>query len=264
MWNLLSNATKFTPKGGRIQLVLARVESSVEISVSDSGEGITPEFLPHVFERFRQQEGSISRVHGGLGLGLSIVKSLAELHGGTVRATSDGPGRGATFVVRLPRAIVRSEPTPRPFATSIAPMAHVPSRTYLEGLRILVVDDERDAAEMLAAILQEFGAVARFCTTAAEVLETLASATFDLLISDIGMPHQDGYQLITQIRALPADRGGELPAIALTAFARSEDRTRALTAGFQAHLPKPVELAELLAVVGSVTGRRGSGRTERP
>jgi signal transduction histidine kinase len=260
VWNLLSNAMKFTPKGGRIQIVLERVDSSIEITVSDTGKGIDPAFLPYAFERFRQQEASITRTHGGLGLGLSIVKSLAELHGGTVRAHSEGSGKGATFAIRIPRSLIRTGDAPRPFpsATAARPAA-TPWAPSLDGLRIVVVDDDRDSIDMLAAILEEYGATVGKCTSAAEVVPLLQSTRPDLLISDIGMPQEDGYALIQRVRALPRDAGGATPAIALTAFARSEDRTRALTLGFQAHLPKPVELAELLAVVASVAGRIGLG-----
>jgi signal transduction histidine kinase/ActR/RegA family two-component response regulator len=260
VWNLLSNAMKFTPKRGRIQVLLERVDSSIEITISDTGKGIAPEFLPHVFERFRQQEGSIARTHGGLGLGLSIVKSLVELHGGTVRAHSEGAGQGATFVIRIPRSLIRTGDAPRPFPTATAAKpASTPQSPSLDGLRILVVDDDQDSVDMLAAILEEYGATVAKCTSAAEAVPLLQSILPDLLISDIGMPREDGYALIRRVRALPRDGGGATPAIALTAFARSEDRTRALTLGFQAHLPKPVELAELLAVVASVAGRIGLG-----
>ncbi len=254
VWNLLSNAMKFTPKGGRIQVVLQRVDSSIEISVSDTGQGISAEFLPHAFERFRQHDGSSTRLHGGLGLGLSIVKSLVELHGGTVRAESAGPGLGATFVVRFPRALARKDERARPFPSVASSVAHPGAASErLDGLRIVVVDDERDAVELIAAILEEYGATVTVCRAAAEAFAAIQSAAPDVLISDIGMPDEDGYALIKRIRASPAASGGTTPAIALTAFARSEDRTRALASGFQAHVAKPVSIAELVAVVKSVT-----------
>jgi CheY-like chemotaxis protein len=209
-----------------------------------------------VFERFRQQEASPARSHGGLGLGLAIVKSLVELHGGSVGIQSEGAGKGTAVVVRLPRRVVRTTAASPPFgtATRVAPPELVGDGGLL-GLDILVVDDEADSAEMLVELLASHGAHARLCTSASEALTSFQRTPPDLLISDIGMPIQDGYALIEQIRRLPNLDGGATPAIALTAFTRSEDRTRALKAGFQAHVPKPVELDELLAVIGSVTRR---------
>jgi signal transduction histidine kinase/ActR/RegA family two-component response regulator len=254
LWNLLNNAAKFTPKGGRIHVVLERIDSNIEISVSDTGSGIKAEFLPHVFDRFRQQDGAITRSHSGLGLGLAITKSLVELHGGTIRASSEGEGRGSTFVIQLPRTLVKSESVTRPFksAPSKEPAKCPPE---LNDLRILAVDDEQDALEMLATLLEDCGASVTTARSAREALELVQSMRPDVLISDIGMPEQDGYSLVRQVRRLPRDLGGGTAAIALTAYARTEDRTRALTSGFQAHVPKPVEPAELFAVIASVCGR---------
>jgi signal transduction histidine kinase/CheY-like chemotaxis protein len=254
-WNLLSNAVKFTPKGGRIQIVLERVESSVEICVSDTGRGIAPEFLPYVFDRFRQQDSSSTRTYGGLGLGLSIVKSLVELHGGTVRVESPGENRGATFAVRLPRALARATPVERP-------MAAVPERPMgstrlreLEGMRIVAVDDEADSLELLVTILEHAGATVNGFRSAGEGLNAVSAMRPDVLVSDIGMPGEDGHAFIRRVRALPASSGGRTAAVALTAFARGEDRTRALQSGFDAHVPKPVDRDELLAVIASLVNR---------
>jgi signal transduction histidine kinase/CheY-like chemotaxis protein len=251
IWNLVSNAVKFTPKLGRVQVVLARVDSHVEIRVSDTGTGISPEFLPHLFERFTQADASPSREHTGLGLGLALVKQLVELHGGRVHALSDGPGKGATFAVALPLAIMHAPGEPgRAHPRAATPPPDIDERR-LNGLRLLIVDDEPDALEMAQNVLQEYGAEVVTAASADAGLELLAEQHFDALLSDIGMPRKDGYDFIRDVR-----RGGyRLPAAALTAFARSEDRTRALLYGYQAHVTKPVEPAELLATVVSLTGR---------
>ncbi|HEV2860946.1 MAG TPA: PAS domain S-box protein [Pyrinomonadaceae bacterium] len=257
VWNLLSNALKFTPRGGRVQVRLERVNSHVEITVSDTGAGISPEFLPHVFDRFRQADQKTTRRHGGLGLGLAIVRHLVELHGGTVRAESEGEGHGSTFTVLLPVAPINSaEPTEtrvHPAARDTLPAFECPDR--LDGLRILIVDDEPDTREMLKAGLMHCGAVVTTAGSAAEAVAEIQGATPDVLISDIGMPEEDGYDLIRKVRALPAGGGGRVPAIALTAYARAEDRMHALRVGYQMHVPKPVELAELAAVVASIAKR---------
>jgi len=261
VWNLLSNAVKFTPKGGRVQVRLERVDSHVEIAVSDTGAGIDPEFLPHVFERFRQADQKTTRAHGGLGLGLAIVRHLVELHGGTIDAESGGEGHGATFTVRLPVAPLhqREEEGERvhPAARNTLPPYECPER--LDGLRVLVVDDEPDARELLKVGLGQCGAQVTAASSAREALEALARVSPDVLISDIGMPGEDGYELIRRVRALPAGEGGEVPAVALTAYARIEDRMRALRAGYQMHVAKPVELAELVAVMLSLLRRGGPG-----
>jgi signal transduction histidine kinase/CheY-like chemotaxis protein/PAS domain-containing protein len=257
VWNLLANAIKFTPSGGKVEVRLARVGSQVEISVADTGVGIASEFLPHVFERFRQADASASRAFGGLGLGLSIVRHLTEMHGGTVRATSPGVDRGSTFVVALPLAVAHL-PAQRAARAHAAPAgAGVADFRLadLAGVSVLVVDDEPDARELVRRVLSECGASVHLASDAAAAMVLVQRERPDTLVSDIGMPGTDGYQLLRKLRELGAERGGALPAIALTAFARSEDRTRALRAGFLAHVAKPVEPAELVATVASVVGR---------
>jgi PAS domain S-box-containing protein len=257
IWNLVSNAIKFTPRGGRVQVRLERVNSHIEIAVSDTGSGIPPEFLPYVFDRFRQADQRTTRQHGGLGLGLAIVRHLVELHGGTVRAESPGEGHGSTFTVLLPVApvyqSVGQEGRVHPAARDTLPTYECPDR--LDGVRVLVVDDEPDTRELLKAGLGQCGAEVIAVGSAAEALEAIVAAVPDLLISDIGMPERDGYDLIRQVRELPAENGGKVPAVALTAYARAEDRMQALRAGYQMHVPKPVELAELVAVAASLIRR---------
>ncbi|MGQ0546542.1 MAG: ATP-binding response regulator [Betaproteobacteria bacterium] len=254
MWNLLSNAIKFTPKGGKVQVLLERVNSHIEISVADTGAGIKAEFIDHVFERFRQADASTTRAHGGLGLGLSIVKSLVELHGGTVSAQSRGEGLGATFTVRLPLIVVHHPTGERIHPASSASAApFVPAD--LSGISVLIVDDQPDARETLARVLAECGANVMHTASASDALRLIEEHRPHVLVTDIGMPGMDGYELLRRVRALPAARGGALPAVALTAFARSEDRTRALRAGFRAHIAKPVDASELVATLVSVTGR---------
>jgi PAS domain S-box-containing protein len=257
VWNLLSNAIKFTPRGGRVQVRLERVESHVEIAVTDTGAGIKAEFLPHVFERFRQADQATTRQHGGLGLGLAIVRHLVELHGGTVQAESEGEGQGATFTVRLPLVPVyhRDDLSQRvhPAARDTLPAFGCPER--LDGLRVLVVDDEADTRELLSVGLSQCGAEVTTADSARRALEAIEQNAPQILISDIGMPSEDGYELIKNVRALPPENGGRIPAIALTAYARTEDRLQALRAGYQMHVPKPVELAELVAVMMSLVQR---------
>jgi PAS domain S-box-containing protein len=259
VWNLLSNAVKFTPKGGRVQVRLERVDSHVEISVADTGAGIEPEFLPYVFERFRQADGRTTRQHGGLGLGLAIVRHLVELHGGTVRAESAGANQGSTFRVILPvppvHLRVGSDVRVPPAARDALPSYD--SLERLDGLKVLVVDDEADARELLTVGVGQRGAEVRAAGSVREALAAIKEDAPDLIISDIGMPGEDGYELIRRVRALPADDGGAVPAIALTAYARTEDRLQALRAGYQMHVTKPVEMAELLAVAASLV-RRGA------
>ncbi len=259
VWNLLTNAIKFTPPGGSIEIRLARAGANVEISVSDTGAGIDPEFLPHVFERFRQADGRITRRHGGLGLGLSIVRHLIEQHGGTVGAESEGEGRGSTFTVSLPSAPARVDADPvgraQPTASETMPTYVCPER--LDNLKVLVVDDEPDTLLMLKVGLSRCGAEVMTAESSKEALDALDAGRFDVLISDIGMPGEDGYEMIRKIRARPAEAGGSIPAIALTAYARVEDRLQALRSGFQMHVPKPVELAELVAVTSSLVRRAG-------
>jgi CheY-like chemotaxis protein len=244
VWNVLSNAVKFTPRGGKVQVLLERINSHVEISVSDTGMGIAPDFLPHVFERFRQADSSTSRRHGGLGLGLAIVKQIVELHGGTVAVFSEGEGRGTTFHIRLPVSVVRhadiSEREPRAAAS-------VPS-AKLAGVRILVADDDPGTVDILRRMLSLLEAEVDTVGSGDEALERMKKSVPDLLLCDIGMPGMDGYEVIRRVRSA----GHALPAIAVTAFARSEDRIRALEAGYNMHLSKPVETRELLTVVTSL------------
>ena len=257
VWNLLSNAIKFTPRRGRVQIRSERVNSHLEIIVSDTGQGISSDFLPHVFDRFRQADQKTSRQHGGMGLGLAIVRHLVEMHGGTVRANSDGEGKGATFTVMLPISPVyqvdSSGGRVHPGARDLLPPDEAPDR--LDGLTILAVDDEADTRELLRQGLEYCGAKVKVVGSAAEAINVLMSSVPDVLISDIGMPGTDGYELIRQVRALPPDRGAKIPAIALTAYTRIEDRLQALRAGYDMHVPKPVELAELCAVAASVARR---------
>ncbi|MCG3121865.1 MAG: Sensor histidine kinase RcsC [Phycisphaerales bacterium] len=270
VWNILSNALKFTPKGGRIQVVTRRVNSSVRLEISDSGKGINAKFLGVIFDRFRQEDSSTTRHYGGLGLGLAIVRQLTELHGGTVRASSDGEGKGATFCVELPLALLNSsaparradvddrEADPLPLA---APMP-VLGRT-LEGIRVLAVDDDNDSRELIVRVLHEHGAHVCSADCAAAALRHLSTFQPHVILSDIGMPDQDGFEFIATVRSKPADQGGAVPAAALTALARTEDRTRALMAGFQVHVAKPVEPSGLVAVVAALA-RLGIGRSTEP
>ncbi|HLM74839.1 MAG TPA: ATP-binding protein [Polyangiaceae bacterium] len=266
LWNLLSNAIKFTPNGGSVEVALKAAGDAVEISVSDTGQGIAPEFMPHVFERFRQADSSVTRIHSGLGLGLAIARHLTELHGGTIRAESEGTGRGAVFTVRLPggaeplrdRAPM-SEGAPSTDRTS-AVVAYTPPP--LDGVRVLFVDDDQDSRELGVHILAEHKAEVFPAGSAREALDVLKRERPTVLVSDIGMPGEDGYELIGKVRQLGDDGGGGTPAVALTAFAHPDDRRRALLAGFQVHLPKPVDPVELVAAVAALAGR--TGRMSRP
>ena len=262
LWNLLTNAVKFTPKGGRIQVFLRRVNSHVEISVVDSGQGISSEFLPHLFTRFSQADTSIARKHGGLGLGLALVKSLVELHGGNVKASSEGEGQGSTFVVSLPLTAVYRDDT-EPILTPAPATAASGASPDLSGFHVLVVDDEADARSLIQHILKKCNATVTTAANAAEGIAAVKQHHPDMVLSDIGMPVEDGYEFLAKLRQLSDAEGGDTPAVALTAFARSEDRRRALMAGFQMHLPKPVEAAELLAVASNVcaASRRAKART---
>ncbi len=253
-WNLLTNAIKFTPPGGRVWVRLARTASQMELEVRDSGQGIPAAFLSHVFQRFQQADGSTTRRHGGLGLGLSIVRHLVELQGGTVHAHSEGEGLGACFCVRLPLLTPRMPSRPRLAAVS-GPRPEQPPD--LSGVRVLVVDDEHDAREILRTLLEESRAHVVTAASSAEALELLARAPPDLLVSDIGMPEEDGYSFIRRVRALPPERGGQVPAAALTAYTRPEDQAHALGAGFQVHVPKPIDPTQLMKTLASMLAATG-------
>lgn len=269
IWNLLTNAIKFTPQGGRVQVYLQGDRSHVEISVSDTGEGISADFLAYVFDRFRQADNSITRPYAGLGLGLAIVRHLVELHGGTVRAESPGEGQGSTFIVKLPlintagvekRTEEEEESLPTPQSSALNPQENpycTPWKSALNGLQILVVDDEADARELMMNILEQYGAEVIAAASAEEAIATIQQSQPDVLISDIGMPNEDGYSLIRRVRALEAEQG-QIPSVALTAYVRVDDQKAALSAGFQSHVSKPVDPAELIAVVASLVGRTGN------
>jgi signal transduction histidine kinase/ActR/RegA family two-component response regulator len=258
VWNLLSNAIKFTPRGGRVQLRLSRVNSHVEITVSDTGRGISPDFLPYVFERFRQADATLTREHGGLGLGLAVAKQLAELHGGSISAASGGPEQGATFTVRLPLMIVHraaSEPGPReqPRADRHAPTVDETPR--LDGVHVLAVDDEADSLELLRTVLEAAGATVSASVSAPAALDVLRTQGPDVLVADIGMPGMDGLQLIRALRRMDGPVR-HIPAAALTAYARSQDRITSLASGFQMHLVKPIDPLELIVAVSTLAARR--------
>jgi signal transduction histidine kinase/DNA-binding response OmpR family regulator len=257
LWNLLSNALKFTPSGGRIEVRYERVGNNIELTVSDTGKGIGSEFLPYVFDRFRQADSSMTRKYGGLGLGLAIARHLVELHGGTIEIYSAGEGQGTTATVRLPLSFTRvdSSKLERSYSPAISLFEFDCSPVLLEGVKVLVVDDEPDARELITAVLEECGAEVKTSASAAEAIEKLEEWKPDVLISDIGMPEEDGYDLIRKVRA--KHEGEQIPAAALTAFASVEDRRHALSAGYQMHIPKPVEPARLASVVASLAGRPG-------
>lgn len=256
-WNLLSNAVKFTPRGGKVQVALERVNSHVEVSVSDNGQGIDPDFLPRVFERLSQADSSPRKKQPGLGLGLAIVKSLAEMHGGSVRAKSPGEGKGATFSVTLPISVVHARPDERgrQHPTAGRDLADEVLCPPLDGVHVLLVDDDPDALEVVKRILQKCEARVSIATSALEGLTALARERPDVVLADIGLPQMDGYEFVRRVRALPPDKGRDVPVAALTAFARSEDRRQAMLAGFDIHVAKPVDPAELVAVVGRLARR---------
>lgn len=253
IWNLVSNAIKFTPKGGRVQISLARVNSHVELTVSDTGRGIPPAALPHVFDRFWQAEVGTERRHGGLGIGLAIVRHLVEAHGGEVQAYSDGADLGSTFVVKLPLMVTAGHAGDgdrrHPAASDASP---APPAARLDGVRVLAVDDDPDATEVVQALLTASGAEVRVAGSTRQALDILDGWRPHVVVSDIGMPEEDGYSLIREIRGRTPERGGDIPAVALTAYARVEDRIKILTAGFQMHATKPVDPSELVAVVRSL------------
>lgn len=256
IWNLLTNAIKFTPQSGYVQVRLEITASHVEIKIADMGQGIAPDLLPHIFDRFRQSDSTSTRRHGGLGLGLAIVRQLVELHGGTVTAMSPGVGKGATFKVKFPLLSVYNEPEDLEMTRPLQGSKTLgDSERSLADLRVLVVDDEPDARALIEAVLKGQGAEVVSVGTAVEALTEMEQGRFNVLVSDIGMPLMDGYALINKIRQLPAEQGGRIPAAALTAYAGSEDQARALAAGYQIHLPKPVEPTELTTVVAKLAER---------
>jgi CheY-like chemotaxis protein len=249
VWNLLSNAVKFTSPGDRVMVRLEQVDTQAQITVRDTGKGIHPDFLPHVFDYFRQEDGKTTRKFGGLGLGLAIVRHLVELHGGTVSVDSPGVGLGSTFTVQLPLMAASLEvQQSKPLAANI---------TNLSQLQILVVDDEADMRELAVTILEEYGAVVRVAASATEALMALAQFKLDVLICDIGMPDVDGYMLMRQIRSRSPEQGRGIPAVALTAYAGELNQQQALAAGFQLHISKPVEPAELAKAIATLVGRSG-------
>ena len=252
--NLLSNAVKFTPEGGHVELRLTRVNSQIEIAVSDDGQGIRPEFLPHVFDRFRQQDATTGRHHGGLGLGLAIVRHLVELHGGSVRVESEGEGHGATFTITLPVAAARATPSGEPRRSSIIGESHagLPS---LNGVRVLLVDDLAEARELIAFALVSNGAEVRTAASVAEGLSALGEWRPDVILSDIAMPGEDGYTFIRKVRKLSEESGGTIPAATLTAYVGGKEHMKSFEAGYQAHITKPVEWGELITIVASLAGR---------
>jgi PAS domain S-box-containing protein len=256
VWNLLTNAIKFTPKGGQVQVLLQRVNSHLELSVSDTGIGIPASFLPHVFDRFSQKDSSTTRAFGGLGLGLAICKQLVELHGGSIRAASQGEGMGATFFVELPVSIVQlhDQSSPRIHPTAEAERGEIMTLPRLEGVHVFIVDDEPDARDLLRTVLEDRGARVTSFDSAEDALAALKTTKPTVLVCDVGMPYMDGYQLIRTLRA-EESRSDRIPALALTAFARAEDRKRSLVAGYQAHLAKPFDVGEFILVVADLVGR---------
>jgi signal transduction histidine kinase len=256
IWNLLSNAVKFTPSGGAVRIRLQKLAGSVEIQIQDSGEGISPEFLPFVFDRFRQADGATTRIHSGLGLGLAIVKHLVEMHGGEVRAASDGAGKGATFTVSLPQqTLATKNGFDKPETTANGAAAS--QEKMLEGLHVLAVDDDSDSRDMLQIILEQHGARVTTAASAAEALEKIQNVRADVLVSDVGMPGEDGYSLMTKVRALALDCRA-VPSIALTGFAREEDNERAISAGFNKHVAKPVDPGALVREIAALAKRSPS------
>ncbi len=251
-WNLLSNAIKFTPRGGQVKVLLERVNSHLEISICDSGAGIPPEFLPYVFERFRQADSSTTRRHGGLGLGLAIVKHLVELHGGSVRVKSAGLSKGATFSIDFPQTSIHYERDAAPELASSPGTKSTKLPPNLAGVSVLVVDDEEDALNVLSTVFSKAGAAVRTAKCAQDALASLKTSIPSVLVSDVGMPGEDGFALIQAVRALPSDQGGSVPAVAVTAYSRTEDRIKAISAGFQMHIAKPADGVELVTMVASL------------
>jgi CheY-like chemotaxis protein len=256
IWNLLSNAVKFTPAGGEIKVAVERLPAVARLTVSDTGRGISSDFLPYVFDRFRQADSSSTRQYAGLGLGLSIVRHIVEAHGGSVEAESAGEGRGATFTVDLPLASAAKLAADAQAEAAARPSgAHTARRPALMGLRVLLVDDDADTLQLLSVLLGRHGAEITAVTSAADALAVFERARPDVLVSDVAMPDVDGYELLRTIRAWPRERGGLVPALALTAYAGEADRQRALQVGFNAHMAKPVEPPELVAAIAALAGK---------
>jgi CheY-like chemotaxis protein len=254
VWNLLVNAIRFTPKGGKIDAIVTRRSEWVSIEIRDTGRGISSDFLPYIWERFRQADSTTTRRSGGLGLGLAIVRHLTEAHGGFAHAESEGEGRGATFRVTLPLASLEVDSGEFETTRPDWPVPAVPGRE-LQGLNVLIAEDDADTRELLVMMLRDRGAVVTSTSSAEEALARLPEQKYDVIVSDVGMPNLDGYDLIRRIRSMPPEQGGTIPAIALTAYASSEDRKKALLAGFQIHVPKPVSVRDLVAVVVNATSR---------
>jgi CheY-like chemotaxis protein len=250
IWTLLSNAVKFTPHGGKISVCVDQSGSDARITVKDTGQGIDSDFLPRVFDRFRQADSSTTRSFGGLGLGLAIVRHLVELHGGTVSARSDGANKGATFTATFPLLADRTEPVTVAHAPEI-----IATDNSLDGLRVLLVDDEPEARQIISTVILRTGAEVKTCESAHEALVKLAEWKPDVILSDIAMPEQDGYSFIRQVRSLPRDKGGDTPAAALTAYAREIDRRQALAAGYQMHIAKPIGASQLVTMIARLAGR---------
>jgi len=255
IWNLISNAVKFTENGGRVTLGLHQVRSSVEIKVADTGQGISPEFLPYVFDRFRQADSTTTRQHGGLGLGLAIARHLVEIHGGTIRAESPGKGKGATFTLKLPLVDCGDKASLLDTTEIVIPESTYQPRQLLSGLRVLVVDDDVDTLQLMATALKSRQATVTAVSSAVDALIAIKANRPDVLISDIAMPDEDGYALIEKVRSLDHGEEQTIPAVAITAYAKDEDRERALSSGFQIYLPKPVELTELVSVIARAARR---------
>jgi len=256
IWNLLSNAIKFTQRGGSVSIDLTCVELTARLTISDTGEGISAEFLPYVFDRFRQAEGSISRKQGGLGLGLAVARHLVELHGGTITAESEGLGNGAVFTVDLPLAQERRDPARAEERKREVERRRSPSGVIrLDGIHVLLVEDDDDSRKLLGTMLKRYGAQVTSTKSAAEALEVFENEVPDVIISDIGMPDQDGYELIRKLRAMPVEKGGKIPAIALTGYASRKDRERALNSGYHQHMAKPIEQADMISAIAALVGR---------
>jgi CheY-like chemotaxis protein/anti-sigma regulatory factor (Ser/Thr protein kinase) len=255
IWNLLTNAVKFTPQNGSVEIKLEQTEGKVQIVVTDSGQGISPDFLPFVFDRFRQADSSSTRTHGGLGLGLAIVRHLTELHGGSVKVTSEGRGKGAAFTITLPVSLVVAPPKESVRGDANGHHQKEDFNPELSGVRVLIVDDDADTCEMLRFVLNHWGAEAQASNSVAEAFDSIAEWQPDILLSDINMPGEDGYALISKLRASSPEQGANIPAIALTALARPEDSEQAISAGFQLHLTKPVDSQKLAEAIANLAGK---------